>query len=210
MKSSEYQKLIELDPTGGWETCWKYGKQKWDLGKETPAVLDLLRKDALPKGRIFVPGCGTGYDVVAMAGPDRYVVGMDISETCVRKSQELFSGSPNVNYFTFLQGDFFKWNPEDKFDLIFDYTFFCAIDPSMRKAWGQKMRDILNPDGELIALMFPLDNFPGGPPFALSVSDYEDVLIPLGFNALCIEDNAMAIPPRMGREKLGRWTKRIP
>jgi len=111
--------------------------------------LDLLRKDALPKGRIFVPGCGTGYDVVAMAGPDRYVVGMDISETCVRKSQKLFSGSPNVNYFTFLQGDFFKWNPEDKFDLIFDYTFFCAIDPSMRKAWGQKMRDILNPDGEL-------------------------------------------------------------
>ena len=30
-----------------------------------------------------------GYDVVAIAGPERYVVGLDISETAIEKAQEV-------------------------------------------------------------------------------------------------------------------------
>lgn len=124
---------------------------------------------------------------------------------CITISSQLSSSSPNAKYLTFLKADFFAWHPTEMFDLIFDYTFFCAIEPSMRSAWGRKIRDILKSDGELITLMFPFGDHVGGPPYKTSIADYEEVLHPLGFRATSIVDNELAIEPRKGREKLGRW-----
>ncbi|OMO89153.1 TPMT family [Corchorus olitorius] len=111
---------------------------------------------SLPMGRVLVPGCGTGYDVVAMACPGRHVVGLDISEEAIKKAKQMSSSSPNGDYFTFLTADFFTWHPTDLFDLIFDYTFFCAVEPHLRSAWAQQIQKFLKPDGELITLMFPV------------------------------------------------------
>ncbi|RWV83663.1 hypothetical protein GW17_00054700 [Ensete ventricosum] len=73
----------------GWEKCWEEGLTPWDLGKATPAVLQLVETGSLPRGRVLVPGCGSGYDVVAIAGPERYVVGLDISTSAVEKAKEV-------------------------------------------------------------------------------------------------------------------------
>lgn len=89
------------------------------------------------------------------------------------------------------------------------YRFFCAIEPDMRLAWAQRIRDLLKPGGELITLMFPISDHVGGPPFKVSISDYEEVLLPMGFRAVSIVDNEMAIGPRKGREKLGRWKRSL-
>ncbi|XP_057527496.1 thiocyanate methyltransferase 1-like isoform X3 [Amaranthus tricolor] len=145
--------FLHSNPTDGWERCWEEGLTPWDLGKPTPVLQHLLQTDSLPKGRVLVPGCGSGHDVVALASPERYVVGLDISEAALQKARELASSSPNANYFSFLQVDFFTWQPTELFDLIFDYTFFCAIQPHLRSAWAARMRDLLKPDGELITLM---------------------------------------------------------
>ncbi|GER44226.1 S-adenosyl-L-methionine-dependentmethyltransferases superfamily protein [Striga asiatica] len=53
-----------------------------------------------------------------------------------------------------------------------------------------------------------IDDHEGGPPYSVSVADYEEALHPVGFNATYIAENELAIAPRLGREKLGRW-KRI-
>lgn len=201
------QDVISDNPTGGWEKCWEDGLTPWDLGRPTPIVEHLHMKEMLPKGRALVPGCGSGHDVVALACPERYVIGLDVSDVAIRKAKELSSSSPNANHFSFIKEDFFTWHPSELFDLIFDYTFFCAIEPSMRPAWGRRMRELLKPDGELITLMFPIDDHIGGPPFSISVADYEKVLSPLGFQAISIMENELAIGPRKGREKLGRWKK---
>ncbi|XP_031273108.1 probable thiol methyltransferase 2 [Pistacia vera] len=193
--------------TSGWEKCWEEGATPWDLGKPTPVVVHLRQLGALPKGRALVPGCGTGYDLVAMASPERHVVGLEISDIAINKAKELFSSLPSANYITVLKADFFTWCPTELFDLIFDYTFFCAIEPEMRSAWAQKISDFLKPDGELITLMFPISDHVGGPPYKVSVSDYEEVLYPIGFQATSIVDNELAIGPRRGREKLGRWKR---
>ncbi|XP_010101337.2 probable thiol methyltransferase 2 isoform X2 [Morus notabilis] len=192
---------------GGWEQCWKQGLTPWDLGGPTPLLLHLHRTGSLPKGRALLPGCGTGYDVVAIAGPERYVIGLDISGHAINKAIQLSSSHPNSSYFTFLEADFFTCHPTDLFDLIFDYTFFCAIEPHLRSAWARKMADILKPDGELITLMFPISDHVGGPPYKVSVSDYEEVLHPMGFKAISITDNELAVGPRKAREKLGRWKR---
>ncbi|XP_042480452.1 probable thiol methyltransferase 2 [Macadamia integrifolia] len=143
----DFQKLRELlahsddqNAAGGWDKCWEQGVTPWDLGQPTPMILHLLQKDMLPTGRILVPGCGSGYDVVAIAGPQRHVVGLDISDLALERAKQ-----------------------------ITDHV--------------------------------------GGPPFKVSVADYEELLYPMGFKALSIVDNELAVGQRKGREKLGRWKK---
>ncbi|XP_072964228.1 probable thiol methyltransferase 2 [Typha angustifolia] len=190
----------------GWEKCWEKGLTPWDLGKPTPAVTHLVQSETLPKGRVLVPGCGTGYDVVTLASAERFVVGVDISEGAIMKAKKWSSSFPNANCL-FLAADFFSWNPTELFDLIFDYTFFCAIDPSMRLDWAKKISDILKPDGELITLMYLVSDQEGGPPYNTAVADYKEVLEPMGFKVLSIEDNELAIEQRKGKEKLARWKR---
>ncbi|XP_073141449.1 probable thiol methyltransferase 2 isoform X2 [Henckelia pumila] len=201
------QQIVNSDSGNGWDRCWEEGLTPWDLGEPTPVLLHLHNTGALPKGRALVPGCGSGYDVLAIACADRYVVGIDISDNAITKATELSSESPNAEHFTFLKADFFTWHPAELFDLIFDYTFFCAIEPDMRSAWARKVHDLLKPDGELITLMYPIEDREGGPPYKVSVTDYEDVLHPAGFRATSIFENELAIAPRKGREKVGRWRK---
>ncbi|XP_010526793.1 PREDICTED: thiocyanate methyltransferase 1 isoform X2 [Tarenaya hassleriana] len=148
-----------------------------------------------------------GHDVVAMAGPERFVVGLDISENALTKATQRYAQEPNSKYFTFVKEDVFTWRPDELFDLIFDYVFFCAIEPEQRPAWGKAMHELLKPDGELLTLMYPITDHDGGPPYKVDVSTYEEVLIPLGFKAVSIEDNEHALVTRKGKEKLGRWKK---
>ncbi|XWS60029.1 hypothetical protein CRYUN_Cryun08bG0173100 [Craigia yunnanensis] len=203
------QQLVNTNNSGGWEESWNQGVTPWDLGRPTPVILHLHHTGSLSMGRVLVPGCGTGYDVVAMACPGRYVVGLDISKEAIKKAKQMSSSLPNADYFTFLKADFFSWHPTGFFDLIFDYTFFCAIEPDMRSAWAQQIQKFLKPDGELITLMFPMDDQAGGPPYKVSTADYEEVLHPMGFKAISIVDNKLAIEVRKGREKLGRWKRAL-
>ncbi|XP_038678869.1 probable thiol methyltransferase 2 isoform X2 [Tripterygium wilfordii] len=174
------QQVLNSDSSGGWDRCWEEGLTPWDLGKPTPILLHLHKTGALRKGRALVPGCGS-----------------------------LSSTSPNAKYFTFLKADFFSWSPTELFDLIFDYTFFCAIEPEMRSEWAHQIQKFLKPEGELITLMFPISHHVGGPPFKVSIADYEEVLHPMGFKAISIVDNQLAVGPRRGREKLGRWKRSL-
>ncbi|KAL9258375.1 putative thiol methyltransferase 2 [Drosera capensis] len=225
--------LVSRHPLGGWKMCWEEAVTPWDLGQPTPILLHLLQTGSIPTGRTLVPGCGSGYDVIALAGPDRYVIGLDISDIALSRARQLASKSLMGNYCTFLKEDFFDWKPTELFDLIFDYTyihsflclfeyvqrnakdysfewycrFFVAIDPKMRPAWARRMSELLKPDGELITLMFPIDDHVGGPPHKTSVAEYEAVLCPLGFQAVLIEDNDLAFGRRKGKEKLGRWRR---
>ncbi|KAI5670069.1 hypothetical protein M9H77_10433 [Catharanthus roseus] len=208
-KVEKFQQLLHSKSTGdGWDKCWEQGLTPWDLGQPTPVLVHLHETGALPKGRALIPGCGTGYDVAAIACPERYVVGLDISENAIKKAKEaVVASSSHADCFTFLTADFFTWCPTELFDLIFDYTFFCALEPDMRSAWAMKMKDLLKPDGELITLMFPTSDHEGGPPYKASVSDYEEVLHPMGFKAVSIVENELAIARREGREKLARWKR---
>ncbi|KAL0720586.1 hypothetical protein Bca4012_035185 [Brassica carinata] len=145
---------------GGWEKCWEDGVTPWDQGRATPLILHLLDSSSLPLGRTLVPGCGGGHDVIAMANPERFVVGLDISEKALKKANETYGSAPNAKYFAFVKEDVFTWRPDELFDLIFDYVF-----------------------------------------------RYEDVLVPLGFKAVSIEENPDSIPTRKGKEMLARWKK---
>lgn len=46
------------------------------LGNSSPALLQLIAEDKIPNGRVLVPGCGRGYDVVTLASKKRVVTGI--------------------------------------------------------------------------------------------------------------------------------------
>ncbi|KAH7442715.1 hypothetical protein KP509_03G100900 [Ceratopteris richardii] len=192
--------------TDSWEECWVNDVTPWDLGKVTPVVADLVKRNDLPVGCALVPGCGSGYDVVALASHERHVIGLDISSTAVGQAQKLWHERES-SAFEFLCADFFEYKPRDPFDLILDYTFFCALEPSLRSLWGVKVNELLASEGELITIMFPMDTFEGGPPYAVSLHAYEKALHPHGLRCTYFQENALAVEKRKGREYLGRWKR---
>lgn len=106
----------------------------------------------------------------------------------------------------FKVADFFAFKPETPFDLIFDYTFLCAIPPTMRPQWAQSMASLLRPGGYLLALQFPLDDRTGGPPFALSQEIYHD-LLDAHFTLEWVKP-CRSIEKRKDAEKLSLWKRR--
>ncbi|KAK6161569.1 hypothetical protein DH2020_004950 [Rehmannia glutinosa] len=214
-KVNEFHQVFYSDSsTNGWDKCWEEGLTPWDLGSPTPVLVHLHNTGSLPKGRALVPGCGSVIFLSGFPPLQKSCVccrvmmwwQLRVRASCcrsrhidnaIKKATELSSGSPNAEHFTFLKTDFFTWCPDELFDLIVDYTFFCAFEPELRSMWARKISDLLKPDGELIALMYPIDNHEGGPPYKVSIADYEEVLHPVGFKATYIVDNELAIAPRM-------------
>ncbi|KAI9470673.1 MAG: S-adenosyl-L-methionine-dependent methyltransferase [Benjaminiella poitrasii] len=156
-----------------WDDKWQTGNTQWDAGKPSPALVSLLEneetKALIPeKGQGLVPGCGSGYDVVFLATKDRHMTGMDISQTCVDKLNKEHPDAKTNNY-GFTCANFYEFDaPKEGYNLAYDYTFLCAMEPYMRPTWAKRYSEIIAKDGILITLMFPLDEHEGGPPFALS------------------------------------------
>ncbi|KUI74283.1 putative thiol methyltransferase 2 [Cytospora mali] len=156
--------------------------------------------------KALVPACGRGYDAVLLAYVFGYdVYALDISEEAVVQAnsylarlQDAFSGRAsdpvdfpfwvenrleNPGHVRFVLGDFFsdRWMEEEKiqglkFDLIFDYTFFCAIPPAARPKWASRMQQLLaRPNGRLVCLEFPTgrDLKEGGPPYSAAFLFYQ-------------------------------------
>ena len=102
---------------------------------------------------------------------------------------------------------------KEHFDFIFDYTFFCALLPSLRPAWGARTAELLAPGtGRLLTFMFPIltDADPRqGPPYPVTIDDYRRVLEPHGVH---MDDdkprqNAETVPSRAGRELVCWWIR---
>ncbi|KAI8537182.1 hypothetical protein RHMOL_Rhmol09G0005000 [Rhododendron molle] len=168
---SKMQQLVQSDHSGGWEKCWEQELTPWDLGQPTPVIVHLHQTGALPKGRTLVPGCGSGYDVGAIACPERYVVGVDLSDKAIKKAVEVSSDCIRIYGLIFLFVEPLDTRLNGKL-----CRFFCAIEPGMRSAWASRMQYLLKPDGELITLMFPISDHVGGPPYKVSIAEYYSAL----------------------------------
>lgn len=191
---------------------------RWDISGPHQLLVKLA--DTLPKGRALVPGCGRGYDVALLAGPDRFVVGLEYSATAAKAAREYIAAEhPDKAPFCRIdEGDFFAYSPADgAFDFIWDYTFFCAMLPARRGEWGARMAALLSPGGTLVTMQFPLVPYPPGsaadftrgPPFLLKPSFYVDALSPHGLvevEGYDVEE-ALSAPPRKGSERFAAWKK---
>ena len=87
------------------------------------------------------------------------------------------------------------------FDVVLEYTCFCAIDPTRRKDYIEMVSHILKPEGELVGLLFPIDKDPkdDGPPFGVDLNA-TILLFSRYMNLIKKEIPKLSIERRKGRE----------
>uniref|UniRef100_A0A7S2V0Z5 Thiol methyltransferase 2 n=1 Tax=Fibrocapsa japonica TaxID=94617 RepID=A0A7S2V0Z5_9STRA len=115
--------------------------------------------------RVLVPGCGGGYDVAAFAEHGWEALGLELAPTAVAAAREYCGALPGEvgERINILEGDFFSLTTETSreggtrdgkqllvppFDVIFDYTFLCALPPDLRPNWAMQMSRLLRPGGQ--------------------------------------------------------------
>ncbi len=154
----------------------------WDLGEVSPPIKAYVDQLTNKDTAILIPGCGNSYEAqyLLQKGFTNVTV-IDIAPELVKKLQEQFAGNPNINI---ALGDFFKHS--GYYDLILEQTFFCAIEPSLRKKYVAKMLELINENGRLVGLLFNREFDKKGPPFGGSQLEYAALFNPF-FNIHTME-----------------------
>ena len=120
----------------------------------------------------------------------------------IKGAEETQGGQASVQ-----QGDFFAW--KGQYDIGYDYTFFCALHPDMRKDWAAAWKGLLKPGGLLITLIFPVDpERHTGPPWPVTPEMYTEHLGD-GFKLLRMEKvpEDRSHKGREGKEYLALWER---
>ncbi|KAF5380156.1 hypothetical protein D9615_006141 [Tricholomella constricta] len=210
------REIIKSTDLSTWDQAWQANVTPWDTGDVQPPLKGLIESGAIDfpqHGRALVPGCGSGYDVLYIASALKLdTLGMDVAQTAIAKAQTILASTeiPTPGKASFKLGDFFALileSDEERFDVIYDYTFFVAIPPTRRPEWGKQMAALVNPGGYLITLVWPIEPPTElGPPFFVRVEHYEEVL---GGNFVKVLDKVpeTSLPTHVGQERMVVWKR---
>ena len=184
-----------------WNNRYETEQTGWDLKTTSPplkAYIDQLTNKNL---RILIPGCGSGYEAEYLSKQGfQNVTVIDFAPLVVEKMQSYMSDYQNINI---ICTDFFTHKGE--YDLIIEQTFFCALNPSLRTKYVQKMNELLAKNGKLVGLLFGVQ-FPNNPPFGGSKEEYLD-LFSNAFKINVLEPCNNSIKPRQGSELFFNFSK---
>ena len=155
-----------------WDELYRRRETPWEKGIPHPALVDFLEKNGPLRGKIFVPGCGSGHDVRALSTAENHVLGIDLAARAMAKAE----ARPKIGNEEYLLADLFELPAkfDHQFDWVFEHTCFCAIDPSQRKTYVEAIIRLLKPGGMLLAIFFiNPDHDEDGPPYRVSTNELE-------------------------------------
>lgn len=195
---SLYPDEAAVEKAGYWEQVYQEeAKPGWDLNQPTPALVDMLPRLKLPKSRILVLGSGYGHDAAFFAEHGHLVTAVDFSPQAIAGAKERYGHLSNIRWF---QGDALNLSPEfdNNFDLVFEHTCFCAINPHQRQKLVKTWQRCLALNGTLFAVLFAMFKFQG-PPFGSTEWEIRKRLS-TPFQFLFWNRWRKSVPGRMGRE----------
>lgn len=179
-----------------WSARWQNKETKWDIGYASPAIVAVLDTVEDKETRILIPGCGNAYEAEYLHKRGfRNVVVLDYAPEALEQFSRRVPDFPKENL---VQADFFTFKAPP-FELIIEQTFFCAIDPSRRNEYVERMHELLIRGGTLAGLLFTSVPNEQGPPFPGSEEEYR-ALFSKYFRIRKMEPCAQSIEPRKGRE----------
>lgn len=188
-----------------WNARYLNGDTPWDKGQATPVLAEIASRhpDLFLGKTIIVPGCGTGHDVRWLATQGARATGVDIAPLAIAKAQALDPGE---------MGSYILANALDpavefaeSFDMLWEHTCFCALDPGMRPAYISAAARLVPPGGTLAGVFFinpEMDEGEQGPPFGIDAAELEALWNDAGFT---MEDTwipASGFSGREGRERV--------
>lgn len=179
-----------------WEERYASNNLGWDIGYVSTPLKEYIDQIENKNLKILVPGAGNGYEVVYLYNSG--FKNIHVIDLARQPLDKIKAEIPEIPASQLISGDFFDLEIQD-FDLILEQTFFCALNPELRKNYVQKMLQLLKPGGRLAGLLFDFPLSLNGPPFGVSPKEYEELFSPT-FTINVLERAINSIPPRKDKE----------
>jgi methyl halide transferase len=182
---------------GYWNHRFEAHDTPWDIGYVSAPLKKYF--DQIPDKNIaiLIPGCGNSYEAAyLLSNGFTNITLVDISTVLTNRLAEKLKQYLG-NQLTIVTGDFFELN--GKFDLIIEQTFFCALEPVLRKQYITQMYNLLKDGGKIAGLLFNKIFTSPGPPFGGNMHEYRHLFAVL-FNIRTMEPCYNSVAPRAGAE----------
>ena len=203
-----------------WQAAYEANRTPWDLRGPTGPLSALIQDGFFaaaglqPGDRVAVPMCGRGHDLRQLAACGFRVTGFDIARAAIAEANRLkqlngFAAELLVRDVLGLCGQA-GGRFSGAFELVYDYTGFCALPPHLRGSYVTQLHRIVAPSGHLLMLAFPLLERAAGPrgrpPFLVTESDLERVMGDR-FELITSRDAVGSAPDRRGAERWFHYRK---
>lgn len=186
-----------------WSEKYLDGHTGWDIGYVSTPLKEYIDQLTDKELKILIPGGGNSYEAEYLfENGFKNVSVIDISTIPLENLLKRVPSFPKKNL---LHLDYFEL--EETYDLIIEQTFFCALNPEIRKEYVQKTHQLLKPNGKLVGVLFniPLNN--DTPPFGGNELEYRS-LFEEKFIIDIMETAYNSIPQRTGNELFVYMRKR--
>lgn len=194
MQEKREARIVDLDEQF-WTDKYENDQIGWDIGGVSGSLKAYFDQLVDKSIKILIPGAGNGYEAEYLwknGFEHVYVVDLSLIPLI-----NFAKRNPDFPKDQLLNVDFFALN--QKFDLIIEQTFFCALNPTLRKRYVTKMQELLVPNGKLVGLMFKVPLNTDRPPFGGNEGEYRALFADY-FHIDVMEEANNSIPPRMGNE----------
>jgi len=185
-----------------WDTRFRQNVTPWDAGR-APAALQRFVARHTGRGRVLVPGCGTGYEVRELVHAGFDVTAIDFSEAALEAAHRELGALANVVHLA----DFFAFDGDAvPFDAIYERAFLCALPRRVWSDWARRVAQLLRPGGLLFGNFF-FDSNIKGPPFGIGQAQLDALL---AADLVRIEDEPAedSLPAFAGKERWQVWRRR--
>jgi len=185
-----------------WSKRYRDKETGWDIGHVSTPLKEYFDTLQDKNISILIPGAGNSYEgeYLLQKGFTNVTI-LDYAPEAIENFKKRVSEHAMAKL---ICGDFFAHIGQ--YDLIVEQTFFCALNPTLRTAYTNKMYELLKPKGKLIGLLFTDVPSPDGPPFGGSKEEYVK-LFSRKFLIEKMEPCKNSIKPREGRELFFVLTK---
>ena len=181
---------INLDETF-WNQRYDTNETGWDIGYPSTPLKTYIDQIRDKKLSILIPGAGNAYEAIYLV--ENGFTDVTVCDISAMPLENLYKYS-TINT---IHGDFF--NLKGSYDIILEQTFFCALNPALRKQYVEKMYHLLNHRGKLVGVLFDRIFDKEGPPFGGSKNEYESLFSPY-FDFHTFDSCNNSIAPRAGNE----------
>lgn len=186
-----------------WSSRYREQRTGWDIGYVSTPLKEYIDQLKDKNLKILIPGAGNSYEAEYLFKSGfKNIYVADIAKEPLENLQKRLPEFPKEHL---LNIDFFKI--QDKFDLILEQTFFCALPVEKRPAYAEKIFQILKENGKAAGLFFNFELSADGPPFGGSEAEYRRYFEPY-FEIEILEQAKNSIPPRQGNELFFKFRKK--
>jgi len=122
-----------------WSEKYQSNQTGWDIGGISTPIKEYIDQLEDKHLTILIPGAGNAYEAAYLF--EQGFTNVSIVDIAKEPLDNFRKSVPDFPENKILQEDFFSH--EGSYDLIIEQTFFCALDPSLRVNYIDKMKVII-------------------------------------------------------------------